>query len=79
MIHLIRWRLTICPSCFLYPQVEGAQGQLKKLTSCTGRKSHADIKYGIKLCAANIGFNGQFYTFPYFLTFLLRRWLREQD
>ena len=29
--------------------------------------------YGIKLCNKNIGFNGQFYTFPYFLTFLLKK------
>lgn len=34
-----------------------------------------DIKYGIKLCYKNIGFNGKFYTFPYFLTFLLKRWI----
>lgn len=38
-----------------------------------------DIHYGVKLCGSNIGFNGQFYTFPYFLTFLLRRFLAERD
>lgn len=37
-----------------------------------------DIKYGIKLCNKNIGFNGKFYTFPYFLTFLLKRFLKEK-
>lgn len=26
----------------------------------------------------NIGFNGKFYTFPYFLTFLLKRFLSER-
>ncbi len=42
-------------------------------------KSNAfpDIKYGIKLCNKNIGFNGQFYTFPYFLTFPLKRYLKD--
>ena len=34
---------------------------------------YPDIKYGIKLCNKNIGFNGKFYTFPYFLTFLLKK------
>ena len=34
---------------------------------------YADIRYGIKLCRKNIGFNGKFLTLPYFLTFLLRR------
>lgn len=38
-----------------------------------------DIKYGVKLCNKNIGFNGKFYTFPYFLTFLLKRFLKEKD
>ena len=38
-----------------------------------------DIKYGIKLCNKNIGFNGKFYTFPYFLTFLLKRFLNEKN
>ena len=40
---------------------------------------YPDIKYGIKLCNRNIGFNGQFYTLPYFLTFLLKRWLRKTN
>lgn len=39
---------------------------------------YSDIRYGIKLCNRNIGFTGQFFTFPYFLTFLLRRWLKER-
>ena len=42
-------------------------------------KQYKDIKYGIKLCDKNIGFNGKFYTFPYFLTFLLKRFLKEKN
>lgn len=38
---------------------------------------YKDIKYGIKLCNKNIGFNGKFYTFPYFMTFLLKRYLKD--
>ena len=38
--------------------------------------TYKDIKYGIKLCNKNIGFNGKFYTFPYFLAFLLKRYLK---
>ena len=40
---------------------------------------YKDIKYGIKLGDKNIGFNGKFYTFPYFLTFLLKRFLSEKN
>ena len=56
-----------------------ASASLNKLTDSTNQKYSKDIKYGIKLCAANIGFNGHFYTFPYFLTFLFKRWMREQE
>ena len=40
-------------------------------------KKYKDIKYGIKLCNKNIGFNGKFYTFPYFMAFFLKRYLSE--
>lgn len=48
------------------------------LNNLIDNKRYKDIKYGIKLCNKNIGFNGKFYTFPYFLTFLLKRFLKEQ-
>lgn len=50
---------------------DNATKSLCKLTAHDGK--YSDIRYGIKLCNRNIGFNGQFYTFPYFLTFLLKR------
>ena len=53
---------------------DGATISLNNLIDSTKFK---DIKYGIKLCNKNIGFNGKFYTFPYFMTFLLKRYLRE--
>ena len=39
---------------------------------------YSDIRFGIKLCAANIGFNGRILTLPYFTTFMLRRFLKER-
>ena len=39
---------------------------------------YPDVKCGIKLEYKNIGFNGKFYTFPYFLTFLLKRFVAER-
>ena len=48
------------------------------LNNLINHKLYTDIKYGIKLCNKNIGFNGKFYTFPYFLTFLLKRYLKEK-
>lgn len=54
---------------------DGATASLRKLIE--GEK-YTDIKFGIKLGYKNIGFNGQFYTFPYFLTFLLKRFLKDR-
>ncbi len=54
---------------------DNATKSLEKLTKQDGK--YPDIKYGIKLCNKNIGFNGQFYTFPYFLAFLLKRFVRR--
>ncbi len=53
---------------------DNATTSLKKLIE---NEKYSDIKYGIKLCNKNIGFNGKFYTFPYFCAFLLKRFLRE--
>ena len=39
---------------------------------------YEDIRFGIKLCAANIGFNGSILTSPSFTTFMLRRLLKER-
>lgn len=51
---------------------DNATASLNKLTE---NKKYSDIRFGIKLCQKNIGFNGKYYTFPYFLTFLLPRFL----
>ena len=48
------------------------------LNNLINSNSYKDIKYGIKLCNKNIGFNGKFYTFPYFLAFLLKKYLKEK-
>ena len=53
---------------------DGATASLNKLLKEGG---FPDVKYGIKLGYKNIGFTGKFYTFPYFLTFLLKRFLME--
>ena len=55
---------------------DNATKSLSKLTAADGK--YPEIKYGIKLCYRNIGFNGHFYTFPYFLTFLLKRFVRRE-
>lgn len=55
---------------------DNATVSLNRLIS-SDKEKYDDIQYGIKLCNKNIGFNGKFYTFPYFLTFFLRRFLKR--
>lgn len=59
-------------------EVKAKDGATISLSTLIDSPSYPDIKYGIKLCNKNIGFNGKFYTFPYFCAFLLRRWLYEK-
>lgn len=59
-------------------EVKAKDGATISLNTLIDSPSYPDIKYGIKLCNKNIGFNGKFYTFPYFCAFLLRRWLNEK-
>ena len=59
-------------------EVKANNNSTISLNNLINSSSYKDIKYGIKLCNKNIGFNGKFYTFPYFLTFLLKRYLKEK-
>ena len=59
-------------------EVKAIDGATISLNKMIEGKKYKDVKYGIKLCNKNIGFNGKFYTFPYFLTFLLKKYLKER-
>ena len=59
-------------------EVKANNNSTISLNNLINSNLYKDIKYGIKLCNKNIGFNGKFYTFPYFLTFLLKRYLKEK-
>ena len=60
-------------------EVKANDNKVTSLNNLISGSSYSDVKYGIKLCNKNIGFNGKFYTFPYFLTFLLKRYLKEKN
>ena len=59
-------------------EVKANDGSTVSLNNLIEGEKYTDIKYGIKLGYKNIGFNGKFYTFPYFLTFLLKKYLRDK-
>lgn len=60
-------------------EVKASNSSTISLRKLITSSKYSDIKYGIKLCEGNIGFNGEFYTFPYFLTFLLKRFLKDKN
>lgn len=59
-------------------EVKANDNATASLNNLLKEDKYPDIKYGIKLGYKNIGFNGKFYTFPYFLTFLLKRFVAER-
>lgn len=60
-------------------EVKTNDGGTPSLNKLVADDRYPDVKYGVKLGNRNIGFNGRFYTFPYFLTFLLKRFLADRS
>ena len=59
-------------------EVKAQDSATASLRNLIEKDKYSDIHYGIKLCAKNVGFNGKFYTFPYFCTFLLKRYMLDK-
>ena len=65
---------------FLIPvEVKSKDGATASLNHLIQWDSYPDVQYGIKFGYKNIGWNGLFYTFPYFLAPFLKRFLKEHE
>lgn len=60
-------------------EVKANDSSTPSLNKLIEKPEFGDVRYGIKLGRRNIGWNGKFYTFPYFLTFMLKRWAKERQ
>lgn len=60
-------------------EVKATNGRAKSLRTLIDSEKYSDIKYGIKLCHANIGHANNIYTFPYFCSFLMKRYLKNPN
>jgi predicted AAA+ superfamily ATPase len=60
-------------------EVKSNANSSKSLSALISRDKYADIKHGIKLSAGNIGATDTIYTFPYFCSFLIKRYLKEKQ
>ncbi|MBR0098615.1 MAG: ATP-binding protein [Treponema sp.] len=58
-------------------EVKSKDGATASLNNLISYPSYSDVRFGIKLAHKNIGFNGKFYTIPYFCAFLIKRFLKE--
>lgn len=60
-------------------EVKANDSATASLNRLIGDEKFSDIRYGIKLANKNIGYNGKFYTIPYFLTFMLKRFINDRQ
>ena len=58
-------------------EVKAKNGRTKSMRSLIESDRYQDIHYGFKLSANNIGHENRIYTFPYFCTFLLKRFMSD--
>lgn len=59
-------------------EVKAVNGRSKSLRTLIDSKKYQDISYGVKFTAGNIGYSEKIYSFPYFCTFLLKRYLKSE-
>ena len=67
---LIRSRVSLIPI-----EVKAKSGKAKSAKQLINSDKYADIRYAFKLSDNNIGHEDGIYTFPYFCTFLLKRFM----
>ena len=66
-------------SALIPVEVKAQRGTAKSLRTLITSDKYADIHYGIKFTAGNVGFSDDIYTFPYFCAFLLKRYLAGEQ
>ena len=60
-------------------EVKATNNKAKSLRFLMSSEKYPCIKYGIKFVNGNIGYSEGIYTFPYFCTFLLKRYLKNEE
>ena len=66
-------------SALIPVEVKAQRGTAKSLRTLITSDKYADIHYGIKFTAGNVGFSDDIYTFPYFCAFLIKRSLAGEQ
>ena len=58
-------------------EVKAASGRAKSMNTLINSERYPDIRYGFKFSSQNIGHENCTYTFPYFCTYLLKRFMAD--
>lgn len=58
-------------------EVKAKSGKSKSMKTLISSDYYSDIRYGFKLSKNNIGHENRIYTFPYFCSFLLKRYMAD--
>ena len=58
-------------------EVKAKKGSSKSMNTLITSEAYPDIRYGMKLSRNNIGHEKNIYTFPYYCSFLLKRFMRD--
>lgn len=59
-------------------EVKSNNNRSRSLRQLISSESYGDIHWGIKLANSNVGIENDIYTFPYFCSFLIKRYLRNR-
>ncbi len=60
-------------------EVKANTNRAKSMSQLIKSDAYMDIKHGIKFTIGNVGISGNVVTFPYFCTFLLKRYMERQE
>ncbi len=58
-------------------EVKSRSGKAKSMRTLIESEKYMDVHYGFKLSYGNIGYGRQIYNFPYFCTFLIKRFMKD--
>ena len=60
-------------------EVKSGNNKSKSLNEMISNNKYENIKRGIKLAYANIGYENNIFTIPYFCSFLVKKWMKVLD
>ena len=77
VIYWLKYEVKMGIAAWIPIEVKASSGKTKSMKTLIDSEKYPDICYGFKFSANNIGHENRIYTFPYFCTFLLKRFMQD--